>query len=352
MATTADIHLDLRQRSVMAALVYEYIASGEPVGSRTLSRRYELGVSAATIRNSMTDLEDKGLVHQPHTSAGRIPTDLGIRVFVDSLMEIRDLSEPERQVIESRYGEVLLSSDGWSHVVRLLSEMSQQPAVVRSPDPEGMVLQQVRFVPMTTGQVLAVLIGASGMAQSRLLRVQIDLSPSTLERIHNYLNELVPGRTLHEARQMIERQASESKESMDRFALQALELGRGALDDVDVEPRVVVYGQAKLIQEGTLVDVDRLRELMHLLDDQQKLAKLLEATAEACGPFIVIGAEHPVTEVAECAVIAAPYSRGADAWGALAVIGPRTMNYAKMVPLVGFTAQVLSTSDEAEAEED
>jgi heat-inducible transcriptional repressor len=346
----ASVDLDLRQRSILAALVYEYIATGEPVGSRTLTRHHVLGVSAATVRNSMTDLEEMGLVMQPHTSAGRVPTDSGIRLFVDSLMEMRQLSPTEQSLIEERYGDVLLSSDGWSRVVRMLSEMTRHPAIVQSPTPNGLVMRQLRFVPLGAGQVLAVLLSASGLTESRVLQLEEELDPSTLERVHNYINEVIPGRSLAEARQTIEREIAENSRNVDALFIKALELGRDVLDDFDEEPRLIVHGQATLVREGTSVDVERLRQLMELLDDQKTLASLLEATIKAQGPFIVIGGEHPVTEVAGCSIIAAPYSFGSEAWGTLAVIGPRSMDYATMVPLVGFTARVLSLPDDDDVE--
>lgn len=343
--------LDIRQRSILAALVYEYIATGEPVGSRTLTRRHELGVSAATVRNSMSDLEEMGLLHQPHTSAGRVPTDHGIRLFVDAFMERKELSPSERNVIEERYGDILLSSDGWNRVVRMLSEMTQHPAIVRSPTPQGLVLRQLRFVPLASGQLLAVLLTASGVTESRILQIEAELDSLTLERIHNAINEVVPGRSLAEARQVIEREIAENRRSFDAIAVKALELGKDVLDEIDDEPQVIVHGQAMLVREGTSVDVERLRQLMTLLDDQKTLSSLLEATISANGPFIVIGAEHPVTEVAGCSVIAAPYSFGSEAWGTLAVIGPRSMDYASVVPLIGFTARVLSTADQSDRPE-
>jgi heat-inducible transcriptional repressor len=334
--------LDKRKRDVLAALVYEFISTGEPAGSRTLSKKYGLGISSATVRNTMTELEKMGLVHQPHTSAGRLPTDRGLRIFVDTLMELRSLTDGERQSIQRRYGDLAFSGEGWSQLVRVLSELTQQPAVVCSPRPRGMVLQQLRFLQVGSGQMLALLVSAWGVTQSRLLRGAVNLAPASLDRIHNYLNEIVPGRTLKEARKAIERAAKDAQRDVDEILLQGLQLGRDALDEAGDEPAVLVHGQAKLVHAGSGVDLERLRHLMDLLDDQEKLAALLDATIAADRPLIFIGAEHPVTETASCSVIAASYSFGPEAWGTLGVIGPRSMNYARVIPLVGFTARVLS----------
>ena len=338
--------LGVRQSAVLAALVQEYISTGEPVGSRTISKKYQLGVSPATIRNTMSDLEDMGLLQQPHTSAGRAPTDQGIRIFIDYLMEIRSLSDPERFRIEQRYGDIALGNDLLSQVVRVLSELTQHPAVVRSPRADGLVMKQLRFMPVEPGRVLAVLVTSFGVTQSRLLEVTIDLNETRLERIHNYLNELIPGRTLSEAKQAILREKQESRRTMDQMMADALTLGRGALDELDEEPDLRVHGQAKLLQRTAQLDVEKLRHLMELLDDQAQLAELLDATMNAPGPLVMIGGEHPVTESAECSVIAATYSISGDSRGTLAVVGPRSMDYTKVVPVVGFTAHILSGPDQ------
>jgi heat-inducible transcriptional repressor len=336
------VELDKRKRDVLAALVYEFISTGEPAGSRTLSKKYGLGISPATVRTTMGELEELGLVHQPHTSAGRLPTDRGIRIFVDSLMELRALTDEERLSIQRRYGDLAVGGEGWSQLVRGLSELTQQPAVVCSPRSRGMVLRQLRFVPVGPGQVLALLVSAWGVTQSRLLRGAGNLTPAALDRIHNYLNELVPGRTLKEARKLIDHETKEAQRSLDQILLEGLRLGRDALGEDGDEPAMLVHGQAKLVQIGSGVDLERLRHLMDLLDDQHRLAALLDATIAAEGPLIFIGAEHPVTETASCSVIAASYSFGVEAWGTIAVIGPRSMDYARVIPLVGFTARILS----------
>ena len=307
-----------------------------------MTKRYRLGVSPATVRNTMTELEDKGLVYQPHTSAGRLPTDYGIRVFVNSLMETEDLSGLEREYIERRC-DVLTNEGGlWQRTVRLLSELTENAAVVLSPRPDTVILRQIRFVPITDGEVLAVLVGTSGATQSHILRVDVSLSRSRLERIHNYLNELVPGRSLAEARRVLEAEARESRRDMDRLTEVALELARDALDLPGADQEVVVHGQAKLVRSPGFDDVERLGQLMELLDDQDRLVVLLDATMKAVEPWVLIGNEHPFTETASCSMIAASYNRGPRARGTLGVIGPRSMDYGRVLSLVGYTADLLS----------
>jgi heat-inducible transcriptional repressor len=290
----------------------------------------------------MADLEEMGLVYQPHTSAGRLPTDLGIRLFVDVLMEHQRLSELERTMISSWWQRISASEDPWHQMVRMLSDLSQQPAVLRSPGREGMVLRQLRFVPLASGETLAVLVGVSGVTQTRRLTVGEELPPEELERIHNYLNEFIPGRTLAEARRVIEREAEENRRCLDGLKACALRWGRDALAEVSPPPVVAVHGQAKLVQNGNWPDPERLRELMELLDDQDRLARLLDATLEATGPHVVIGSEHPLTGHAGCSVITAVYHRGPGLPGALGVIGPRSMDYGRVMSLVEYSARFLS----------
>ncbi len=336
--------LGQREQDVLGSLVYEYIATGQPAGSRTLARRYGLGVSPATIRNTMSDLEEMGLLFQPHTSAGRLPTDLGIRVFVDGLMSVRDLPPEERRYIERRYERLSDEGELWHRTVRVLSELTEHAAIVLSPRPDSLVLRQLRFVPLSEGEILAVLVGSAGTAQSRWLKVKVDLSASRLERIHNYLNELIPGRTLAEARQVLEQETRESRRTLDRFAAEALALGRDALESDDGDPEIVVHGQARLVRSPAFADIERLRQLMELLEDQDKLVELLDATLRSENPAIVIGAEHPLTDMAACSVISTSYRRGTSALGTLGVIGPRSMDYGRVLALVGFTADLLSTA--------
>jgi heat-inducible transcriptional repressor len=336
--------LSRRQRDVLAALVCEFIASGLPAGSRTLSRHYGLGISSASVRTTMSDLEEMGLVFQPHTSAGRLPTDLGIRVFVDVLMAVRRLSGSERETIEHAFEDVKSPGDLWHRTVHLLSDLTQHAAVVRSPRADSLVLRQLSFVPLSGGDVLAVLVGQGGITQSRILHVRVDLSPSRLERIHNYLNELVPGRTLIEARHVLAQEASESRRTVDRFMTEALELGRCALDATADEPEIVVHGQARLVHSPAFANIDRLRQLVELLDDQERLVGLLDATLTASGPIVLIGAEHPLTELASCSMISARYDHGPSARGSICVIGPRSMDYARVLPLVEYMAEYLSSS--------
>lgn len=290
----------------------------------------------------MSELEEKGLVYQPHTSAGRLPTDYGIRVFVNSLMETEDLTGLEREYIGRRYD--VLTNDGglWQRTVRLLSELTEHAAVVLSPRPDAVILRQLRFVPLAEGEVLAVLVGTNGASQSHILKVDVELSGWKLERIHNYLNDLVPGRTLAEARRVVETEAKESRRSMDWFTTVALELGRDALAVPDLDQEIVVHGQAKLVQSPGFDDVERLRQLMELLDDQDRLVALLDATMKVVGPWVLIGNEHPFTETASCSMIAASYKRGPRARGTLGVIGPRSMDYGRVLSLVGYTADLLS----------
>lgn len=344
-----------RQSQILASLVYEYIATGLPVGSRTLARHYGLGVSPATIRNTMSELEELGLVLQPHTSAGRVPTDLGIRIFVDALMEVRDLTDEERQRIAARAGGVGVRPDRWEETGRVLSELSQHAAIVLTPRPDSLVLAQIRFVPLASGEVLALLVGESGIVLHRPFVPKEEPGRRQLERIHNYLNELVPGKTLSQARAAIDVEMDEARQTLDALRTQALNLGRDALAGAGDDAGIVVQGQARLVAGRAAGDLEQMRHVMALLEDQSALSHLLDATMAADGAQVVIGDEHPATGGAAVSVVAAPYRHAAGALGSVAVVGPKSMDYCRVLPIVEFTALVISdgwTAREAEPAEE
>ena len=323
-------------------MVYEYISTGSPIGSKTIATRYRLGVSPATVRSTLAELEELGLAVQPHTSAGRVPTDLGIRVFVESLMELRELSPAEQGMIAGRIADAPTTGDTWREAGRLLSELSEHAAVVSLPGPAARVLAQLRFVPLPSGEALALIVGQSGLVLHTIVRGPSLPSEARLERIHNYLNELIPGRTLAEARAAVEAEIGEARRTLDALRTEALELVRGALVGLKEEPGLVVHGQARLVRGRASGDMDRVRHLMELLEDQGTLAELLDATLGAEGARVVIGAEHPATSLAHCSVVAATFAGGCETPGAIAVVGPRSMDYCKLLPLVEFAARVVS----------
>jgi len=334
------IDLNLRARRILQAVVSEYIATGDAVGSRTVTKRHGIDLSAATIRNVMSDLEEAGLLRQPHTSAGRLPTVRGLRYFVDSLLKVRSLTVGEKDGIRGRFeGREQELQEVMRDTSRMLSELSRHAALVMVPRVETDVLEQLQFMPLRSGGVLAVLVTRSGMIQNRLIAADVPLSPGDLERIHNYLNQLLGGLSLEEVRSRVVAEMDRERDHLDAILAQGLRLGAQAVEGGGA-PQVIVEGQANLI--ATEVDVERARLLLRALEEKELLVRLLEGTARAPGVRVFIGAELGQEEFADCSVVTARYGPDDQPLGTVGIIGPVHMNYSKVIPLVDFTAEIIT----------
>jgi heat-inducible transcriptional repressor len=335
------VDLNLRARRILQAIVSEYIATGDAVGSRTVTRRHGIDLSAATVRNVMSDLEEAGLLAQPHTSAGRVPTQRGLRYFVDSLLKVRSLSLVEKEGIRTRFeGHEQEFQEMMRDTSKLLSELSHHAALVMVPRAETDVLEQLQFMPLRSGGILAVLVTRSGLVQNRLITADVNLSSGDLERIHNYLNELLGGLTLEEVRARVMEEARRERDRLDAILEEALKLGAQAVG-AGGSPEVIVEGQANLIATKD-VDLDRARALLKALEEKKVLVRLLEGTASAPGVRVFIGAELEQSEFADCSVVTARYGAEDQPLGTIGIIGPVHMNYSKVIPLVDFTAEIVT----------
>jgi heat-inducible transcriptional repressor len=351
----SQVNINSRARQILAAITQEYLATGEAVGSRTVTRRYGVDLSPATVRNVMTDLEELGLIRQPHTSAGRIPTALGLRFFVDSLLteKVRQLSPRDREDLASRHDFSTLEIDAaLRESSRVLSEMSQHTVVLMMPRIDAEVLKHIEFLRVRDDALLAVLVSTSGRVQNKLVPLRSEDGPlreGDLDRIHQYLNDKLDGRTLQEVRRLVEEELAGERVRYDALAQRALRLQQQALPDPEERPDEGVYvtGQANLIghllTEEPPPDPARLKGLLRALEDRRLLVRLLEETEAASGLKVFIGAETAVPELSEQTVVAASYTDGARPVGALGVIGPTRMNYSRVIALVDFTAQLLSS---------
>jgi heat-inducible transcriptional repressor len=342
-----------RAKRILNAVVQEYLHTGDAVGSRTVTRRYGIDLSPATVRNVMADLEEMGLLKQPHTSAGRVPTNQGLRFFIDSLLKVRSISSKEREDILGRYD---LGASDLDEVLtrtsRMLSELAQQATIVITPLPERQRLEHVEFVrlPHLQGQVLAILVTAGGQVENKLLRAELPPDAGFLERVNNYLNERVTGKTLDEIRHHVLEDLGAAKSDLDELAVQALRLGRAALMP-ESPPAIIVSGQAHLLDPSASLAVTgqsaddrvlRMQKLLGALEEKERIVRLLDQTLEAEGIQVWLGAETPFAEVADISVVATPYGPGDRPVGSIAVIGPTRMNYSKVIPLVDFTAELVS----------
>ena len=337
--------LNRRARKILQAVVSEYLHKGDAVGSRTITRRHDIGLSPATVRNVMADLEEIGLLEQRHTSAGRVPTETGLRFFIDSLLKVRGLSPREKDEIRAH---ILAPSPDeiLTRASRLLSEITNHASVIIAPDPALQRFGHIEFVPLRADKVLCILVTADGRIENKLVSFEEAIDDLRLERVHNYLNSLLSGLTLDEVRDRVLRELGEEKNRYDREVAAALRLSHAALLDTARTADVMVSGQSNLVEPLAGGDDReswaRMRELLRALEDKHLLIRLLDRTRTADGIQVFLGAETATSALYESSVVAVSYGPEERPIGALAVIGPMRMNYSKVMSVVDFTADLVS----------
>ncbi|MFD2261634.1 heat-inducible transcriptional repressor HrcA [Lacibacterium aquatile] len=338
--------LNARSRQIFRHIVDTYVETGEPVGSRTLSRKLAQHLSPATIRNVMADLEDAGLLFSPHTSAGRLPTEAGLRLFVDGLLEVGRLSDDERASIDAQ---CVSSGRSLPQVLEeassTLAGLSRSAGLVMAPTSDG-GLKHIEFVQLAPGRALVVLVTEDGLVENRIIEVPLGLPTSTLTTAANYLNAHLAGRTLTETRQFIVQEAADQRAALDEITSRVVEQGLAVWAEAAGSSRegyLIVRGQHNLLEDvSALEDLERIRGLFQALEARDGMLKLLDATQTADGVQIYIGAENPLFAQAGCSVVLAPYRNSREQIvGAIGIIGPTRLNYARIVPMVDYTAQVI-----------
>ncbi|WGU40487.1 MULTISPECIES: heat-inducible transcriptional repressor HrcA [unclassified Phenylobacterium] len=336
--------LDERAREIFRRVVESYLETGEPVGSRTLSKG-GVHLSPASIRNTMQDLTQLGLLGAPHVSAGRVPTHAGLRLFVDGLLEVGDVAEEDRRNIEAR-----LSAKGrnfeeaLNEASAILSGLAGGAGIVVTPVRDAGV-KHVEFVALSADQALAVMVFEDGVVENRLMRLAAGVTPSSLQEASNFMNARLRGRTLGEAGLEIRRELEAARRQLNEAAARLVEDGMAAWSGGDGADRaLIVRGRANLLGDReTLDDLERVRMLFDDLEQKEQLIGLLDDVRDAQGVRIYIGAETRLFSLSGSAVIAAPYMTGRQkVLGAIGVIGPARLNYARVIPLVDYTARVLS----------
>jgi heat-inducible transcriptional repressor len=329
--------LSRRAQKILHAVVTEYLSVGDAVGSRTVTRRHDLGLSPATVRNVMADLEELGLLEQRHTSAGRVPTTSGLRFFIDSLLKVRGLTPREREEIRERVT-APSPDEVMQRASRLLSDLTHHAAVILAPDPDEARLERIEFLPLRDGKLIAVLVTTDGRIENRL--VILDVDSTRLERIHNYLNQLLAGMTLDEVRDRVIRELGEDKHRYDEAVTSALRLGHAVFVKApERSAEVVIAGQANLLDD---VQPEQIRDLLRTLEDKETLIRLLDRTRTADGLQVFLGTETAMQALSGSSIVAASYGPEEQPIGALAVIGPMRMNYGKVMSVVDFTADTVS----------
>lgn len=340
--------LDQRSRDIFRRIVESYLGDGEPVGSRNLSRLLPLALSPATIRNVMSDLEQLGLIYAPHVSAGRLPTQIGLRFFIDAFLEIGDLPPDERKSIETQ---VRAAGGGHSmenvltEASQILSGLSRGAGLVLATKAEG-ALKHIEFVRLEPTRALAVLVTQSGDVENRILDLPPGVTTSQLTEASNFLNAHIQGRTLSEARSELALQKDETKQALDTLSQHLVEQGLAIWSGggKDQPTRLIVRGRANLLENlHAQEDIERLRHLFDDLETTEGMIQLLDLAEAGSGVRIFIGSENKLFSLSGSSLIVAPY-RDAEqrVVGALGVIGPTRLNYARIVPMVDYTAQIVS----------
>ena len=342
MAGVSFAGLDSRSASILRELVEIYVTTGEPVGSRTLSRRLPLGLSPASIRNVMADLEEAGLLYAPHTSAGRLPTERGLRLFVDGLLEFGDLGEEERSEIAARCAASGRSmQETLAEAGQMLSGLAGAAGLVVAPKSEGLV-RHIEFVGLGPGRALVVLVTADGRVENRVIEVPPGLPPSALTQASNYLNARLAGRSLDEAKLRVTDEITANRTALDALTNQVVEAGLATWSGGG-GGSLIIRGQAKLLQNlDHAARVAEIQALFERLEAQETVLRLLDLAQRGEGVQIFIGAESGLFDSAGLSMVVAPFRNGQEKIvGAIGVIGPTRINYGRVIPVVDYTARVI-----------
>jgi len=332
--------LDDRARLLLKALIERYIAEGEPVGSRSLAKISGLDLSPATIRNVMADLEDMGFIASPHTSAGRVPTPRGYRLFVDTLLTVRPIEQQQAQIIQGSL-QVAEPQRALQTAAQMLSHLSQFAGVVLTPR-RSSTFRQVEFLRLSERRVLLIIVTPEGDVQNRILLTQHDYTPAQLLEAANILNQHFAGQSFEEARRRLGTELSELRDEMTRLMEAAVEAGSRAAEESDP---LVLSGERNLLGVSDLAgNMDRLRALFDLFEHKTRLMQLLDVTGRAHGVQIYIGGESAMVPMDELSLVVAPYEVDGQVVGTLGVIGPTRMAYERVIPIVDITAKLLSSA--------
>ena len=333
-----------RAQHLLRILVERYIRDGQPVGSRTLSRDSRLDLSPATIRNVMSDLEDMGLVRSPHTSAGRVPTVQGYRLFVDTLLHVSPLDSEEVRRLRDQLDPDQDRDALMGTASSLLSDVTRLAGVVMLPRHDQVRLRQVEFLPLSDSQILAILVVNNREVQNRIIRTERVFSPAELQQAANYINSVASGKDLHEVRANLLKELSAARERMNDLMVAAIEMAAQAIPAEPEADDFVVAGQTNLMSYNELADMEKLRQLFEAFHRKRDLLHLLDQCLQARGVQIFIGEESGYNVLDECSIVTAPYEVDGRVLGVLGVIGPTRMAYERVIPIVDVTARLLGAA--------
>jgi len=334
--------LNERSREIFRFIVDSYLQTGSPVGSRTVSRQSALGLSPASIRNTMADLEDTGLLHAPHTSAGRIPTEQGLRLYIDGLMQIGGLSAEERKSIEATCKN---AGQTFDQVLRqtsnMLSGLSSCASLVIAPKMSEEV-RQIQFVKLQPGKILVIMVMKNGLVENRIMPTETDIPESALISAANYINAQLRGKSIEQTQQAIREDIAANRTQLDAITQNLVE--KGLALEPENQGHIIIRGQSRLLEDvKAMEDLERARTLLSYLEEQKNMLGLLESVSEAEGVQIFIGTENRIFDQSGWSMILSPY-KGQDEKivGAIGVIGPMRLDYDRIIPMVDYTSRIVS----------
>jgi heat-inducible transcriptional repressor len=336
-----DVELSTRSRQILEAIVEDYIATAEPVGSSAVARRHAMSLSSATIRNVMANLEEQGLLTSPHTSAGRIPTEKAYRFYVDSLVALRQVSREEKREIVKHCRQ---TGAGFSGILketsRTLSQISNYMGIVVAPSFTSDVFRHIEFIRLGHRKILAILVSCKGAVQNRLIETEDDPLPEDLIKMGNYLNDLMQGLTITQARERILAEMMSEKAQYDQLMSRALHISEQAVTIENDE--IFVEGQARILDQPEFSDAGRMKEIYRAFEQKGQLVQLLARCMSADGVQIYIGSETTLSQTSGISLITSRFVTSSNTVGMLGVIGPTRMGYSSVIPIVDYTARMVS----------
>lgn len=335
------MEMDERKKKILRAIVQDYIATAEPIGSRTIARKFDLGVSPATIRNEMADLEELGLIEQPHTSAGRIPSDAGYRFYVDCLMDPPQLSEQEMRIVENdtakRISEI---QEVISHTSKLLSQLTSLTSVILGPQKGRSTFSQIHFLPYQPGQAIMVIVKENGVVENQIVDIGENVTAEELQQIAAVLNRKMRGYSLSQVKKSLLHEIYSELTRQRRLIDSALEMLSPILEEKEERERVYLGGTLNILNQPEFRDLERVKSLLKLFEQDDQIKKLFQPTQE--GLSVTIGGENTLEEFKDCSVISAMYRINGEIIGAIGVLGPTRMDYGKAMAAVDFMTRNLT----------
>lgn len=342
MITLTMRNIDKRSEEVLSSLISSFIDSGRPVGSKMLADRMEKKFSSATVRNVMSGLEKIGFLTHRHTSGGRVPTDKGMRYYVDSLLKIEPLSDQKMFGIRENYKDTSYTfSNVFKKTSEILSGLSNYAGLVVAPSMNEIVIKHMEFISLSKDKILGIFVGRDGSVENRIIKSDEIMRYSDLEKVNNYCNRAFYGLTLSEARQKIINEMREAQKEYDRLIKRALLLSKDMLSDIK-NSELFVDGGSQLISSPDFADLDKAASLMDAFEEKRQLADFLNKTIDSEKVNIFIGSESGYDVISDCSVVAAPYKKNYKVLGSLGIIGPMRMKYSEVIPIVNFTAKLIS----------